>query len=166
MRCRRNGYFYVLIVIDRVQMFDDYNVNIVLSVTLVLFCTSFVFGWNQGVLNQPMVFIQKFFRTSIITRNEAKDITDGQVTALWATVNAIYVVGLFVGSIAGGALGYKFGRVRSMLISQVCVNRRANKLFIDFIAIYRFAFAVYALYTVKEIPLCISQSLYTLYLHT
>jgi MFS family permease len=102
------------------QMIEGLNVNLCSASLAVVVSSSFVFGWNQGVLNQPQPFILDFFNTTFTHRkHDGRYPTQIQLTVTWAILNALYVVGLIFGCFTGGVCADKHGRKNTLLFSQV-----------------------------------------------
>uniref|UniRef100_A0A8B9H2P1 Solute carrier family 2 member 3b n=1 Tax=Astyanax mexicanus TaxID=7994 RepID=A0A8B9H2P1_ASTMX len=88
----------------------------------LLFCVctaaigSLQFGYNIGVINAPYKKVQAFFKNASLERyGQAMD--DCTVSNLWSFAVAVFSAGGMVSSVFVGALVNKFGRTKSMLLS-------------------------------------------------
>jgi MFS family permease len=90
---------------------------------LVIFTTSFAFGFNGSVLNQPFLIVRQFYNDTYTERNgiDGKPPTEMTVTILWSITNAIYVVGIMVGYFFASGLMDMLGRKNVILVGQVRV---------------------------------------------
>ena len=99
------------------------NVNLVFATVVVVFTTSFVFGYNSTLLNQPYVYVRRFFNVTLTSRrNDGTSPSDMTITVLWSLTNAINIVGQFAGSFIGAACVDKYGRKKSIQIGMVTIN--------------------------------------------
>jgi MFS family permease len=114
-------------------MIEGFNVNVCSASLAVVCSSSFVFGWNQGVLNQPQPLILDFFNTTFTHRkHDDRYPTQIQLTVTWAILNALYVVGLIFGCFTGGVFADRHGRKNTLLISQVGLMHAAPFCFYTF----------------------------------
>ncbi|XP_070691069.1 solute carrier family 2, facilitated glucose transporter member 3 [Pempheris klunzingeri] len=95
------------------------------KVTLhLLFCVSTAvigslqFGYNTGVINAPEQKLRRFFQNVSMERY-GQPFTPGTNTMVWSFSVAIFSVGGMIGSFSVGAIVNRFGRRKSMLISNV-----------------------------------------------
>uniref|UniRef100_A0A3Q3JEL9 Major facilitator superfamily (MFS) profile domain-containing protein n=1 Tax=Monopterus albus TaxID=43700 RepID=A0A3Q3JEL9_MONAL len=76
---------------------------------------SLQFGYNTGVINAPEQKLRRFFNTS--SERYGEHFSEGTITMLWSFAVAIFSVGGMIGSFSVGAMVNKFGRRKSMLLS-------------------------------------------------
>ncbi|XP_051576929.1 solute carrier family 2, facilitated glucose transporter member 3-like [Myxocyprinus asiaticus] len=90
----------------------------------LIFCVSTAvigslqFGYNTGVINAPDKKIKDFFRNVTLVRT-GEPMHASTVTTVWSIAVAIFSVGGMIGSLCVGALVNKFGRRKSMLLSNI-----------------------------------------------
>ncbi|XP_030837476.1 solute carrier family 2, facilitated glucose transporter member 1 [Strongylocentrotus purpuratus] len=88
---------------------------LVLCTATVSIGSSGEFGYNQGVITAPSVFIQAFINETYFERSGGKQLNDEALTWLWATVVSIYCIGGALGALAGGYWADYFGRNRGLI---------------------------------------------------
>ena len=94
--------------------------NTAFAAFLVIFSTSFPFGYNGSVLNQPNVFVIDFYNgTYTERRHDGTSPSKIATTVLWSTTNSAYIVGSLTGYFLGGFLMDIVGRKNIILIGQV-----------------------------------------------
>ncbi|XP_029928903.1 solute carrier family 2, facilitated glucose transporter member 3 [Myripristis murdjan] len=79
---------------------------------------SLQFGYNTGVINAPEQKLRRFFHNVSLDRY-GEPFSPGANTMVWSVAVAIFSVGGMIGSFSVGALVNKFGRRKSMLLSNV-----------------------------------------------
>ncbi|XP_054477602.1 solute carrier family 2, facilitated glucose transporter member 3 [Anoplopoma fimbria] len=79
---------------------------------------SLQFGYNTGVINAPEQKLRRFFQNVSIDRY-GEPFSPGANTMVWSFAVAIFSVGGMVGSFSVGVMVTKFGRRKSMLISNI-----------------------------------------------
>uniref|UniRef100_A0A8D3BZN1 Solute carrier family 2 member 3b n=2 Tax=Scophthalmus maximus TaxID=52904 RepID=A0A8D3BZN1_SCOMX len=96
-----------------------------IMVTLyLLYCVSTAvigslqFGYNTGVINAPEQKLRRFFQNVSMERY-GEPFSPGTNTMVWSFSVAIFSVGGMIGSFSVGALVNKFGRRKSMLVSNI-----------------------------------------------
>ncbi|XP_068591691.1 solute carrier family 2, facilitated glucose transporter member 3 [Cebidichthys violaceus] len=77
---------------------------------------SLQFGYNTGVINAPEQKLRRFFQNVSMERY-GEPFSPGANTMVWSFAVAIFSVGGMVGSFSVGAMVNKFGRIKSMLLS-------------------------------------------------
>ena len=97
---------------------------------VIWFGSSFVFGYNLGVLNQPsdvssslymysetcldfasfIQLIKSFFNETYTRRNDGEVPSDLTTTLLWSFTTAIFFPGGMIGAFSSGFLANKVGR--------------------------------------------------------
>lgn len=97
------------------------NANLVLSTFVVIFGSSFLFGYNIGVLNQPTQLIKDFYRDVFTKRYGNESVTESTVTVTWSLTTALFIPGGMLGAFLGGFLADSLGRKRTLLLSHVFV---------------------------------------------
>ncbi|XP_029308176.1 solute carrier family 2, facilitated glucose transporter member 1 isoform X2 [Cottoperca gobio] len=79
---------------------------------------SLQFGYNTGVINAPEQKLRRFFQNVSMERY-GEPFSPGTNTILWSFAVAIFSVGGMIGSFSVGAVVTKFGRRKSMLLSNI-----------------------------------------------
>uniref|UniRef100_H2T3B1 Solute carrier family 2 member 3b n=1 Tax=Takifugu rubripes TaxID=31033 RepID=H2T3B1_TAKRU len=79
---------------------------------------SLQFGYNTGVINAPEQKLRRFFQNVSMERY-GEPFSPGANTMVWSFAVAIFSVGGMAGSFSVGAMVDKFGRRKSMLISNI-----------------------------------------------
>ncbi|XP_019948587.1 solute carrier family 2, facilitated glucose transporter member 1 [Paralichthys olivaceus] len=79
---------------------------------------SLQFGYNTGVINAPEQKLRGFFRNVSMDRY-GEPFNKGTITMVWSFSVAIFSVGGMIGSFSVGAIVNKFGRRKSMLLSNI-----------------------------------------------
>ncbi|KAK9513953.1 hypothetical protein VZT92_027447 [Zoarces viviparus] len=79
---------------------------------------SLQFGYNTGVINAPEQKLRRFFQNVSMERH-GEPFSPGANTMVWSFAVAIFSVGGMVGSFSVGAMVNKFGRIKSMLLSNI-----------------------------------------------
>ncbi|GAA6220543.1 solute carrier family 2, facilitated glucose transporter member 1-like [Lates japonicus] len=79
---------------------------------------SLQFGYNTGVINAPEQKLRRFFH-NVSAERYGEPFSLGTNTMVWSFSVAIFSVGGMIGSFSVGAMVNKFGRRKSMLISNV-----------------------------------------------
>ncbi|XP_042345296.1 solute carrier family 2, facilitated glucose transporter member 3 [Plectropomus leopardus] len=79
---------------------------------------SLQFGYNTGVINAPEQKLRRFFQ-NVSTERYKEPFSPGANTMVWSFAVAIFSVGGMIGSFSVGAMVNKFGRRKSMLISNL-----------------------------------------------
>ncbi|XP_078108834.1 solute carrier family 2, facilitated glucose transporter member 1 [Sander vitreus] len=77
---------------------------------------SLQFGYNTGVINAPEQKLRRFFQNVSMERY-GEPFSSGTNTMVWSFAVAIFSVGGMVGSFSVGVMVTRFGRRKSMLIS-------------------------------------------------
>ncbi|XP_040900166.1 solute carrier family 2, facilitated glucose transporter member 1 [Toxotes jaculatrix] len=79
---------------------------------------SLQFGYNTGVINAPEQKLRGFFY-NVSSERYGEPFSQGTITMVWSFSVAIFSVGGMIGSFSVGAMVNKFGRRKSMLLSNV-----------------------------------------------
>lgn len=93
------------------------NINLIFTTFIIAFGSSFQFGYNIGVLNNPKGLIVDFYK-SVYTERHG-DVSEGTLTFLWSLTNAIFIPGGMAGAFLGGWLADKVGRKKGILLSNI-----------------------------------------------
>ncbi|XP_007550137.1 solute carrier family 2, facilitated glucose transporter member 3 [Poecilia formosa] len=90
----------------------------------LLFCVSTAaigslqFGYNTGVINAPELKLRTFFE-NVSSERYGQPFSPGSITIVWSFAVAVFSVGGMIGSLSVGVIVNKFGRRKSMLLSNV-----------------------------------------------
>lgn len=102
------------------KMFLGLTTHSILAALLVVWTTSFPFGFVCSVLNQPFWLVREFYNATYTERNlEDKSPSRMTITLLWSVTNAMYIVGTFTGYFLGAGLIDKLGRRKVIILGQV-----------------------------------------------
>lgn len=93
------------------------NINLIFTTTIIIFGSSFLFGYNIGVLNQPNKLIKEFYNETYTDRYGV--ISESMVTVTWSLTTALFIPGGMIGAFLGGWLADTFGRKRTILFSHL-----------------------------------------------
>jgi SP family facilitated glucose transporter-like MFS transporter 1 len=94
------------------------NINLILATSVIVFGSSFLFGYNIGVLNQPKKFIIDFYNETFRNRYDS-EVSEGTLTVAWSLTTALFIPGGMIGSFLGGWMADRIGRTRTILASHV-----------------------------------------------
>lgn len=127
-------------------MGEDTGPKLWIAFFMAVLGSAFTFGWNIGVTNLPEPFIRCWIQESYdmeqfteknVNCSMAKDAAafdsktsnDTQLadlkeimdksTQLWALCTSIFAIGAMIGSLLGGPMSDKLGRVKAMLINAI-----------------------------------------------
>lgn len=118
-----NTAFYDYITVSKMEKMEDEKPKKGITCYLV-FCVSTAvigslqFGYNTGVINAPEQKLRRFFQNASMERFD-EPFTKEANTLVWSFAVAIFSVGGMAGSLSVGAMVDKFGRRKSMLMSNV-----------------------------------------------
>ena len=105
-------------------MTSEFNRNVLWVTVVVSFGTTYIFGYNLAVLNQPSFLIRDFYNETYIRRRGAgvdgnETMSTATITALWSFTSAVYIPGGIFGALLAGHLADRIGRIRTVLVSQI-----------------------------------------------
>jgi SP family facilitated glucose transporter-like MFS transporter 1 len=83
-----------------------------------MFGSSFLFGYNIGVLNQPVELIQDFYNETYIQR-KGEVPSESWIIFLWSLTTTLYLPGGMIGAFAAGFVADKIGRKKAILFSHL-----------------------------------------------
>lgn len=92
--------------------------NLLLHSLVILMGSSFLFGYNIGVLNQPSQLIRDFYNETYTDRYN-EPINSYKLTFLWSLTTAFFLPGGMIGAFSAGFLADKVGRKRAVLFSHI-----------------------------------------------
>ncbi|XP_033763885.1 solute carrier family 2, facilitated glucose transporter member 1-like [Pecten maximus] len=76
--------------------------------------SSFIVGFNSGVINEPSEVIQDFYNSTYYNRN-GEYMSSSLLTLLWSFTVSIFAIGGMIGGLSGGYLANRFGRKGGLL---------------------------------------------------
>jgi len=94
------------------------SVNLIVAIIIITFCSAFQFGYSVGVLNQPHQYIRGFYRSSYEHRSNST-MKESTITVLFSVTSALLDAGLIIGSLVGGFVVDRLGRLGGIMFSQV-----------------------------------------------
>jgi len=95
----------------------ELNINLVFTTIIVCFGSSFVFGYNIGVLNNVSAFIIEFYNETYAQRS-GSDVSAETITTLWSLTTALLIPGAVVGSFLSGWMADTIGRKWTIIVAQ------------------------------------------------
>ena len=91
--------------------FTAWNVKVMFINFVIVFSTSFLFGYNIGSLNNIKDDIIHFFQQSQIKRyNDHSPVTDNKYVVFWQLTNALFIPGGVIGASIAGNIADRIGR--------------------------------------------------------
>ena len=98
------------------------NTNTVFAGFIIAYGSSFQFGYNIGVLNQPSQHINSFYNETYKERRNGVPLDPMHITVLWSFTTAVmFVPGGIVGAFLGAWMADTLGRKRGLLVSQIFI---------------------------------------------
>ncbi|XP_021375506.1 solute carrier family 2, facilitated glucose transporter member 1-like [Mizuhopecten yessoensis] len=91
--------------------------------------SSFIVGYNSGVINEPSEVIQDFYNSTYYNRN-GEYMSSSLLTLLWSFTVSIFAIGGMIGGLSGGYVANRFGR-RGGLLRNNLLNLIASGLLIS-----------------------------------
>ncbi|CAH1773518.1 unnamed protein product [Owenia fusiformis] len=105
------------------------SINLVFTAFIICFGSSFIIGYNIGVLNQPANLIQDFYNYTynFDRRPDAnygvngtdKLISQTALTTLWSLSTTFFLLGGMLGNICVGFVAEKIGRKWSIMVAHI-----------------------------------------------
>lgn len=99
------------------------NSNLLLAAIVIVFGSSFQFGYNIGVLN-PQAPLIKAFYAEVLNETSDQPVTassSSEITILWSLTTALFIPGGLIGSLLGGWMADRFGRKNTLIFSHMFV---------------------------------------------
>lgn len=94
------------------------NRNSAFAGFVIAYGSSFQFGYNVGVLNEPSDHINEFYNDTYIARRDGVPLKSMDITILWSFTTALmFIPGGIIGAFLGGIFGDKLGRRGGILVS-------------------------------------------------
>ncbi|XP_021375505.1 solute carrier family 2, facilitated glucose transporter member 3-like [Mizuhopecten yessoensis] len=103
--------------------------SLAFAITSCTLGSSFVVGYNTGVLNEPAEVIQDFYNSTYYNRN-GEYMSSSLLTLLWSFTVSIFAIGGMIGGLSGGYVANRFGR-RGGLLRNNLLNLIASGLLIS-----------------------------------
>ncbi|ELT96391.1 hypothetical protein CAPTEDRAFT_219782 [Capitella teleta] len=94
------------------------NTNLVFTAFIIIFGSSFQFGYNLGVLNNISMLIQDFYR-DVYSERKGAAVEETFITVMWSLTTALFIPGGFIGAFLGGFTADKLGRKKTILLSHI-----------------------------------------------
>ncbi|XP_056000951.1 uncharacterized protein LOC125664327 [Ostrea edulis] len=105
---------------------QHFTKNLALAIAACVCGSSFMLGYNTGVVNTPATVIKDFYNTSYHKRygdNESADgnttssgyLTNTELSILWAATVSIFPLGGMIGGLSAGYWSNKYGRKGALL---------------------------------------------------
>ncbi|XP_033763948.1 solute carrier family 2, facilitated glucose transporter member 1-like [Pecten maximus] len=88
--------------------------SLAFAITSCTLGSSFVVGYNTGVLNEPAEVIQDFYNSTYYNRN-GEYMSSSLLTLLWSLTVSIFAIGGMIGGLSGGYVANRFGRKGGLL---------------------------------------------------
>ncbi|XP_003382105.1 solute carrier family 2, facilitated glucose transporter member 3 [Trichinella spiralis] len=79
--------------------------------------SSFVFGYNIGVMNSPELIIKKWMNETV--SNTGASWTSSQIDSMWAMIVSMFPLGGLLGGMLSGIVSDRLGRRNGMLMNNV-----------------------------------------------
>jgi SP family facilitated glucose transporter-like MFS transporter 1 len=92
--------------------------NLLFASFLIMFGSSFLFGWNIGVLNNPVDLIRTFYNQTY-SKRFGEPVSEHMLTFLWSLTTTIFIPGGMIGAFSAGFLADRIGRKRAILFSHL-----------------------------------------------
>lgn len=94
------------------------TVNLCLAAFVIVFGSSFLFGYNIGALNNISPLIKGFYNETYKARyNET--ISETSLLLVWSLTTALFLPGGMIGAFSAGFIADKIGRKKAVLISYI-----------------------------------------------
>lgn len=84
------------------------------SIVSSILGSSFIVGFNSGVINEPSQVIQDFYNSTYYDRN-GEYMSSSLLTLLWSFTVSIFAIGGMIGGLSGGYLANRYGRKGGLL---------------------------------------------------
>lgn len=98
------------------------NIHTIFAGFIIAYGSSFQFGYNIGVLNQPSQHIKSFYNATYNARRNGVPLDPMHITLLWSfTIAVMFIPGGIVGAYIGGWLADAVGRKKGLLLNQVFI---------------------------------------------
>lgn len=103
--------------------------SLVFAIVSSVLGSSFIVGFNTGVINEPTKVIQNFYNSTYYNRH-GEYMSSSLQTLLWSVTVSIFAIGGMVGGLSGGYLANRFGRKGGLLRNNI-LNLIAGGLLIS-----------------------------------
>ncbi|XP_065926202.1 solute carrier family 2, facilitated glucose transporter member 1 isoform X3 [Magallana gigas] len=95
-----------------------YTKNLAFAIAACVCGSSFMLGYNTGVVNTPATIIKDFYNASYNKRqgtNSSKYLSTISISVLWATTVSVFALGGMIGGLSAGYWCNKYGRKGALL---------------------------------------------------
>lgn len=99
-----------------------YTKNLAFAIAACVCGSSFMLGYNTGVVNTPATIIKDFYNASYNKRqgtNSSKYLSTISISVLWATTVSVFALGGMIGGLSAGYWCNKYGRKGALLRNNV-----------------------------------------------
>lgn len=96
----------------------NFTRSLALAIAACVCGSSFMLGYNTGVVNTPATIIKDFYNTSYHRRqgnNSSEYLTTTSISILWATTVSIFALGGMIGGLSAGYWCNRYGRKGALL---------------------------------------------------
>ncbi|CAD5118890.1 DgyrCDS7564 [Dimorphilus gyrociliatus] len=100
------------------ELASGITLNLCVTAFVIVFGSSFLFGYNIGALNQISPLIKSFYNETYVERNN-QPISDASLTFLWSLTTALFLPGGMIGAFSAGFIADKIGRKKAILLSYI-----------------------------------------------
>ncbi|KAK6178859.1 hypothetical protein SNE40_011349 [Patella caerulea] len=95
-----------------------FNRNIFFATTSCIVGSSFQYGYNIAVLNEPQEIIKGFINESYAARNN-ETISEELLTNTWAIASSGFVIGAMAGALIAGPISGRYGSKKALLFNNI-----------------------------------------------
>lgn len=110
---------------NKEELKQGWTWTVVLLGLMITISTSYQFGYNIGVLNQPVTLVKEYLNRSYSevspqgNGSEINYVSEYMLTSIWSLVTTLYVLGGMIGAFFIGFLADRFGRKKSVMLMAI-----------------------------------------------